>query len=174
MSAAIIRNLPSKTGKSLPEWIQILADSGLTGRTESIALLKSKGLGYIQAQTIFTHQCGRVDYENLQADDLFTDPTGMELYQYLQDKITSLNGDVRIEPCKTYIPFYRKNQFAIVAPAGKGQLKLGLALPKNYQHPKLETAGSFGTTRVTRKTKLGSKEDINGVFEAIQRAYIYN
>ncbi|MDP6932997.1 MAG: DUF4287 domain-containing protein [Myxococcota bacterium] len=53
MNAAIIKNLPDKTGKSLQEWLEVLRDSGLTEKKELKAHLKeAHGVGHFQTQTI--------------------------------------------------------------------------------------------------------------------------
>ena len=53
MEAAIIRNLPEKTGKSLDEWLGVLTASKLTDKKALKALLKDvHSLGHFQAQTI--------------------------------------------------------------------------------------------------------------------------
>ena len=53
MEQAIIKNLPEKTGKSLEQWVQVLAEAGISHKKEQIALLKqTHGVGHFQAQTI--------------------------------------------------------------------------------------------------------------------------
>ncbi len=53
MENAIIRNLPSKTGKSLEEWIRLLSGSGLTEKRDMKQYLKDEhGVGHFQSQTI--------------------------------------------------------------------------------------------------------------------------
>ena len=53
MEAAIIQNLPGKTGKSLDEWLEVLRESKLTEKKELKAHLKdTHGVGHFQAQTI--------------------------------------------------------------------------------------------------------------------------
>ena len=53
MKAAIIKNLPAKTGKSLDEWLEVLRESNLTEKRELKAHLKeTHGVGHFQAQTI--------------------------------------------------------------------------------------------------------------------------
>ncbi len=53
MDAAIVRNLPAKTGKSLDEWLKVLDESGLTAKKELKAHLKeTHGVGHFQAQII--------------------------------------------------------------------------------------------------------------------------
>ena len=56
MEAAIIRNLPEKTGKSLEEWCVVLKESGLTGKRDLKKHLKENhGVGHFQTQTIVKH-----------------------------------------------------------------------------------------------------------------------
>ncbi len=53
MEAAMIRNLPEKTGKSLEEWFAVLKDSGLTEKRDMKKHLKEDyGVGHFQTQTI--------------------------------------------------------------------------------------------------------------------------
>ena len=53
MEAAMIRNLPEKTGKSLEEWCEVLRDSGLTEKRDMKKHLKgNQGVGHFQTQTI--------------------------------------------------------------------------------------------------------------------------
>ena len=53
MEAAMIRNLPEKTGKSLEEWCEVLRESGLTERRDMKKHLKEDhSVGHFQAQTI--------------------------------------------------------------------------------------------------------------------------
>ena len=56
MEAAMIRNLPEKTGKSLEEWYEILRGSGLTEKRDLKKHLKEgHGVGHFQTQTIVNH-----------------------------------------------------------------------------------------------------------------------
>ena len=53
MEAAMIRNLPEITGKSLEEWCEVLRESGLTERRDMKKHLKEDhSVGHFQAQTI--------------------------------------------------------------------------------------------------------------------------
>tara|TARA_B100001179_G_C18555374_1_gene388020 strand:+ start:116 stop:313 length:198 start_codon:yes stop_codon:yes gene_type:complete len=53
MEAAMIRNLPEKTGKSLEEWCEVLRESGLTEKRDMKKHLKEDhSVGHFQAQTI--------------------------------------------------------------------------------------------------------------------------
>ncbi|HIN92493.1 MAG TPA: DUF4287 domain-containing protein [Alphaproteobacteria bacterium] len=53
METAIIKNLPEKTGKSLEQWVELLAKANLSNKKEQMTLLKkTHGVGHFQAQTI--------------------------------------------------------------------------------------------------------------------------
>ena len=53
MEAAMIRNLPEKTGKTLEGWCEVLRESGLTEKRDMKKYLKeTHGVGHFQAQTI--------------------------------------------------------------------------------------------------------------------------
>ena len=53
METAIIKNLPEKTGKSLEQWVELLAKENLSDKKEQMSLLKeTHGVGHFQAQTI--------------------------------------------------------------------------------------------------------------------------
>ena len=53
MEAAMIRNLPEKTGKSLEGWCEVLRESGLTEKRDMKKHLKEDhSVGHFQAQTI--------------------------------------------------------------------------------------------------------------------------
>ena len=56
MEAAMIRNLPEKTGRSLEEWCAVLKESGLTEKRDLKKHLKEyHGVGHFQTQTIVKH-----------------------------------------------------------------------------------------------------------------------
>ena len=56
MNAAMIRNLPDKTGRSLDQWLEVLRESGLTEKKALKAHLKeTHGVGHFQTQTIVKH-----------------------------------------------------------------------------------------------------------------------
>ena len=56
MGEAIIRNLKAKTGKDLPEWIDVVKQSGHTEKKVIIGFLKDEHkLGHFQAQKVVEH-----------------------------------------------------------------------------------------------------------------------
>ena len=56
MEEAIIRNLQSKTGKSLSEWMVIVKSIASDNEKELLTILKNEHqLGHFQAKTIIKH-----------------------------------------------------------------------------------------------------------------------
>ena len=177
MSEAIIRNLKQKTGKTLKQWIALIQANNLHEKREIVTFLKSEGLGHIQAQTIFARFQGSDPYMNPStfADSIFDTQESKELYEFTRTQILDLAGDIRIQPCKTYIPFYRKNQFAILSKNKSGGTLLGLNLPENHPHKKFTNKSRKGSARITYQTVIESKSDLDTeVMTALKWAYQNN
>jgi hypothetical protein len=165
---AIIANLPSKTGRTLEEWISVVQHSGLAGKKEQLQLLKQEyGVGHFQAQLILqrAERGGIGEYENKEQllKELFTGENEplYPLYEAIAQEVGSWSPEgVRIQPCKTYVPLTRSKQFLVVKPM-KGKLVLGLALPEEAAADSgLEAAkGLGGSSRINAKLILNQRED---------------
>lgn len=178
MGDAIIRNLKEKTGKTLQEWITIVKDKNLADKKEIITFLKTEnGLGHFQAQKIYEHFNGQDKYQDPStfAKEIFDTKALSELYDFLKSKLLELGNDVRIQPCKTYIPFYRQNQFAILTKSKSGGITLGLNLPENYNNPKFSNHSKKGSERINAEALIGKTTDFDQLaVEAITTAYKTN
>lgn len=178
MGDAIIRNLKKKTGKTLEEWITIVKDENLLDKKEIITFLKTNnGLGHFQAQKIYEHFNGQDKYQDPStfAKEIFDTNKSSELYEFLKSKLSEFGNDVRIQPCKTYIPFYRQNQFAILAKSKNEEIILGLNLPKNYSNPKFSKQSKKGSERINAETLIKKTSDLDQtVLDAISTAYNSN
>lgn len=164
MGEAILRNLKAKTGKELSEWLQIVEKSGLTDKKPVIAFLKNEyGLGHFQAQKVFEQFTGKDMYKNRDSfiKELFKSAQLMERYEQLERVIRQLGEDVKVEPCKTYIPFYRNKQFAIVTVSALGQVMLGLNLPAGFEHKGFTPSKTPASERINFVTSF-DRESIIG------------
>lgn len=169
MGEAILRNLKEKTGKSVEEWIEVLLKEKLQGKKETISFLKiEKGLGHFQALKVYEHYNGIDHYEDPStfADLIFDSKKSKELYEFSKSEILKLAKDIRVQPCKTYIPFYRKNQFAILTRAKNDAIILGLNLPENHSNPKFSKKSTKGSIRINAQTVIQNKSDFDGNVEA--------
>lgn len=178
MGEAIIRNLKEKTGKSIEEWIEVLTAENLQEKKEIIAFLKNeKGLGHFQAQKVFEHFKGLDTYEDPSsfADKIFNTKKSKELYEFSKSKILEIAKDIRIQPCKTYIPFYKKNQFVILSKAKDDGIFMGIHLPEGQSSPRFSNASKIGSTRINRQTIIQNKSDFDQeIISVLTEAYNTN
>ncbi|MCA2985373.1 MAG: DUF4287 domain-containing protein [Gemmatimonas sp.] len=148
MQAAIVRNLPERTGRTLEAWVRevrahgpTLADRSL--RAARTAWLKQHhGLGHIQAQVIAAHE--------LDAGGAYEDPTGL---------FASLFPDGT--PART-----------------AGDTLVGLALPPHaigelapHTVPARARRGLGGSSRITHELVLRDARDVDALMPWIARAH---
>jgi predicted transport protein len=174
MQEAIVKNLKEKTGKTLNEWIKIAKSIKSAKPSELVKELKTTyNLGHIQAQTIVGRMNGLKPYIETDGYEslIFKTKIQLKLFKRVKATILEIGKDISDKPCKTYIPFYRKNQFAIITVV-KNEVVLGLNLPiKNFEH-------------IENTTKLGGSKRINkfiiisnlgtAYFELVKEAYKNN
>jgi hypothetical protein len=175
---AILNNLPKTTGKSLEEWMDVLNKTCLPEHALRLDYLKS------------THQLGRetawlIAARSLgQALDISDSQTYLKnaaeyveaMYsgkraplRPLHDRIIGtaqslLGADLKICPCKTMVPLYRKHVFAQIKPGSNTRIDLGLAL-KNCTTPiptrLLETGGLQKGDRITHRFALQVGQELD-------------
>lgn len=135
--ATQLKNIEKKTGKSLEELRRLVQASGLAKHGEIRDMLKRDlGLGHGDANTL-THTALKSDGASAAAEQGLT-PDGVvaELYagpkaalrpihDRLMEEIRKF-GDFEVAPKKTYVSLRRKKQFAMLGPATKTQVELGL------------------------------------------------
>lgn len=183
MGEAIIRNMKEKTGRSLEEWLAMIPPEMAGDKQRVVAWLKdTHGVGHYQAVTVFERSQGTSEYDDragIEAKLFGT--TGEALaggYRALEQEIMGLGTDVASIACRTYIPFKRRRQFAVIAPRGD-ILRLGLALGDEPFSPPFETAkGLGGSDRITHAVAIRPEETGAAlpatVRDALRRAYETN
>ncbi len=177
MGEAIAQNMHKKTGKTLEEWVDIVVASGITEKKEVMTFLKKeKGLGHFQAQRVFEEMKGANPYqeEAAFADQIFDTAALKSLYDFLKTQILAIGEDVRIQPCRTYIPFYRKNQFALLSKSKEGVI-LGLNLPDDFVAERFSRPCSLGSKRINAQVILQNPKDWDKhITLAVETAYKQN
>ena len=106
---------------------------------------------------------------------MLTQYKGKELLQPLYDLLIStvenFGDDVVITPKKGSVSLIRKNQFALIKPATKTRIDLGLKLKGVEVQGRLENSGPFGTM-CTHRIQLKSLTDIDAdVINWLSMAY---
>ena len=157
----MISNMPEKTGKSLEEWKTLLGTKTFDKHSEAVNFLKNKHrVTHGFANTIVTLS----KEEPAEPIDLVkAQYKGKErlirMYESLLSIVQEFGDDVIITPKKTSVSIIRKRQFALIKPATKSRIDLGLKLKDMPVKGRLENSGPFGTM-CTHRVQL---TDINQV-----------
>ena len=133
--------LPAKTGRSLDQWAEVVKRAKLAGHKEQIALLRNEyHLGNNEAWVIVGYANDSRTWDGDPAVYLRQAPKYVEamfagakaslrpIFDRLYTEARKLGKDVKVCPCKTMVPFYRKRVFAEVMPATKTRVELSLVL----------------------------------------------
>lgn len=128
--ATQLRNIEGKTGKTLAQLHRLIADSGLTKVGEQRKMLMDTlGLGYGDANALALTAKDAAAPANA-ADPLDAIYSGAKaplraLHERLTAAIDKL-GAYEKAPKKAYVSMRRKKQFAMLGPATRDQVELGL------------------------------------------------
>ena len=168
--------MPEKTGKSLAEWKALLAKKTFTKHSEAVNFLKKEhDVTHGFANTIVTLS---KEEDNTPAQLVEEQYKGKEnllpVYKALLAMITDFGDDVTVTPKKTTVSFIRKTQFALVKPATKTRMDLGLKIKDKPTSERLGDSGPFGTM-CTHRVQLTSVAEIDQelkgwLLEAYQKA----
>ncbi len=182
-----LRNIQSKTGKSIAELHAALAASGLARHGDRRSwLMEHFKLGYGDANAVVTVQgptyaavlaglgADSPSAANVEGDPLAAIYTGAKaqlrpLHAAVMEAIDRL-GPYEQAPKKTYVSLRRKKQFAMVGPATKEQVEIGLNARDLSPHPRLKAMPPGGMCQYT--LRLGQVAEIDADLKAwIKAAY---
>ena len=144
-----LRNIEAKTGKTFAQLRRLIADTGLTKVGEQrTMLMQTFGLGYGDANTLALQAkeaAAPASAEGDPLDAIYAGPKAAlrALHERLVAEIDTL-GAYEKAPKKTYISLRRKKQFAMLGPATREQLELGLnakSLPATARLKALQPGG---------------------------------
>ncbi|GLR15572.1 DUF4287 domain-containing protein [Portibacter lacus] len=172
----MIDNMPEKTGKSLDEWKKILKAKNFAKHGEAMKFLKGEhGVTHGFANTIVS--LAKKDNEE-EIDLVAAQYTGKESLRPIYDEIISIvsefGDDVTITPKKTSVSLIRAKQFALIKPATKTRIDLGLKIKDQEPTGILENSGPFGTM-CTHRIKISGVDDLNEeVVNWMKTAYTRN
>ena len=166
--------LKQKTGRTLAEWVKFVNKEGPATEKERRAWLKEKhGMGMNYAWWIAERSLGKGDDGSpetyLKNADAYVEKMysgAKETLRPIFDELLvlgrSLGADVRVCPCQTIVPLYRKHVFAQIKPTTRTRIDLGLAL-KDTKVPKrlIDTGGLAKKDRITHRIEITSLKDID-------------
>ena len=169
----MIDNIPEKTGKSLDEWKSVLKAKAFTKHSEAVNFLKKEHqVTHGFANTIVTLSKG----ENQDSTDLVKNQyhgkeSLLPIYENLLKVVKAFGEDVIVTPKKTSVSIIRKKQFALIKPATKTRIDLGLKLKDKPTTDRLGSSGPFGTM-CTHRVQLTAVDQIDSQLIAwLQEAY---
>ena len=169
-----IQELPSKTGKSLDEWIKLINKSGLKSEVERREWLKTKhGLGTNYAKWLAERAEGKGEDGDPETylraaegyvEEMFSGPKASlrPIYDALLKLGLGIGKDVKACPCKTIVPLYRNHVFAQIKPTTHTRIDLGFALKDMKATGRLIDTGGFAKKdRITHRIPISSVKEID-------------
>lgn len=180
MAATMVRNLPEKTGKSLPQWLKITKACGLSKHGQIVKFLKEEhGVSHGFANMIAHHTLKSAGPAPSSADLVGDQYAGKKeglkpIYDALIKAARALGADVELAPKKANVSLRRTTQFALIQPSTATRVDLGLKLKGEPTSERLEASGSF-SAMVTHRVRLTSTKDVNAELKRwLKKAYQAN
>ena len=166
--ATQLANIEKRTGKSLAELTALVKGSGLTRHGELVTMLKtSLGMGHGDANTL-VHTVLKSDGQSaahgLSAgavlDALYTGPKAdlRPIHDKLLGALQKFGG-FEEAPKKTYVSYRRKKQFAMIGPATKTQVEVGLNMKGVKPTDRLQELPAGGMCNY--KVRVGAASEVD-------------
>jgi hypothetical protein len=174
MFQSVLAGLKQKIGKDLEEWIKFVEKEGPASEEDRRLWLKTRhGLGTNYAWWIAERSVGKGDDGSQETYLQQAEEYVEEMYSGAKESLRpifeallslgrSLGKDVRVCPCQTIVPLYRKHVFAQIKPTTRTRIDLGLAL-KDTRVPKrlINTGGFAKKDRISHRIEITSLKDID-------------
>ena len=172
----MIANMPEKTGKSLQEWTRILRKKNFAKHGEAMKFLKGEhGVTHGFANMIIQlSKDDKVGEDELVVNQYRGKEGLTPIYDSLIALVKTFGDDVSITPKKTAVSIIRQRQFALIKPATKTRIDLGLKLKDKPETERLGNSGPFGTM-CTHRVQLTAVTEVdtelrNWLQEAYEKA----
>ncbi|MGI9542346.1 MAG: DUF5655 domain-containing protein [Cyclobacteriaceae bacterium] len=170
------KGLLEKTGKPLDHWIEVVRRSKLEKHKAIIDFLKAEH-GFTHGFANFVSlKARKSDAGSFDEQDLVTNQyQGKEdlkpIYEKLVAAISKFGKDITNTPKKEAVSMIRKKQFALIKPATKTRIDLGLKLKGKPTSERLEHSGPFGAM-CTHRVRLANVNDVdNELVKWLKEAY---
>jgi Domain of unknown function (DUF5655)/Domain of unknown function (DUF4287) len=170
--ATQLRNIETKTGKTLAQLREVIVQSGLVKHGEVRSLLMERfALGHGDANTL-AHAAkaeapAASDDDPLDAIYAGTKAGLRPLHDAVMTQIGKL-GAFETAPKKAYVSLRRKKQFAMVGPATQEQIEIGLNAKSLPAHPRLKALPPGGMCQYA--VRLSSAAEIDAALLGWLRA----
>ena len=155
------KGLLEKTGKPLDHWIKVVSKSRIEKHKAIIDYLKSEhGFANFVAFKSKKSDAGSMDDKDLLTNQYKGKENLKPIYEKLISKIGTFGTDITNTPKKDSVSIIRKKQFALIKPATKTRIDLGLKLKGKSTTNRLENSGPFGAM-CTHRVRLEGTADVN-------------
>lgn len=167
-------NLPEKTGKSLEDWLLVLGPLGFEKHGEIMKYLKgeqsvSHGYANFIALQFLETKTGKLDDSGL-VDAQYSGAKAelRPIYEAILAIVQQFGGGVDISPKKSSVSLRRSKQFALVTPATKTRIDLGLNMKGEPTTDRLVADKGM----CTHKIAITSVDEVDGeVSDYLRKAY---
>jgi hypothetical protein len=180
-----IASLKEKTGRTLQEWVVFVNKSGPATEAARRDWLKADhGLGTNYAWWIAERSVGKGgDDDSPEAYLKAAEKYVKEMYEAkkaglrpihdaLLDVALGLGKDVKVCPCQTMVPLYRRHVFAQIKPSTNTRIDLGLCLTPLLKEARkkiparlVDTGGFAKKDRITHRIPITSVDQIDDEVE---------
>lgn len=170
MAATMIANMPEKTGKPLDDWLKLIAASGLQKHGDIVRMLKtdygmSHGFANLAAHSALKSAASTSEPgSDLVGEQYSGAKSGLKpMYDAIVSFAATLGDDLEIAPKKASVSLRRSKQFALVTPATKTRIDLGINIKGKVPTGRLEASKNAMCTHLV---KLSSPEDFDAEVKA--------
>ena len=177
MMSAVTDSMAERTGRSLEQWVALLAKSGVDPLDQNAVRRWLREVHGVKQNSQWAiadaaaREAGwvRPSVEEY-VDGQYTGPKAAlrPIFDAVHSAALALGDDVVVEGRGTYVPFVRKRQFAAVAAATATRVDLGLRLPDPPANPRLQAATAPGSA--THRVQLTAVSDVDDEVRGLMRA----
>ncbi len=173
MAAAMIANMPEKTGKSLAQWLKLIKaaqkkdPAALAKHGQIVKHLKTEhslthGFANLVAHKTLESDAGSAENTDDLVDAQYAGAKAdlRPIYDALIKAISAFGKDVEIAPKKSYVSLRRNKQFALIQPSTKTRVDVGINCKGRAPTDRLELSGSFNSM-VSHRVRLENSKQVN-------------
>jgi predicted transport protein len=182
MMAAVSASMRARTGRTLDEWLAVVASSGIDPLDQNAVrrwLKQEHGVPQNTQWAIADAAARAAGWERPPIDEYIDGQyTGEKaslrpIFDAVRAILEGLGDDVTIEGRSTYIPFVRRRQFAAIAAATRTRVDVGLRFTDAPTSQHLTPANAPG--QATHRLSLTSVDDVTSEIRRLLRtAYDQN
>ena len=160
-------NLQEKTGRTMPQWFEVLSTTGLEKHTELMNYLKKEhAVSHGFANGIALQYRSR-EAPSAEADLVDGQYAGAKaalrpVYERLVAAASALGDDVEVVPKKTGVSLRRSKQFALVEAPSAKRVQLGLQLRDHPTTDRLLAGNEMCSHRVNLTTAVEVDDELLG------------